>query len=62
MLLLNQEVDSVPFHVPPPFKAPSGGRLGKPPADDVKGGRVSSGSAPFLSSISEAIREVSLLK
>jgi len=29
----------------PPFKAPSGGGLGKPPASSVKRGKVSSSSA-----------------
>jgi hypothetical protein len=36
-----------PLHGPP-FKAPSGGGLGKPPANYVKRGRVSSGSALFV--------------
>ena len=37
MLLLNRAVDSAHLHVLPPFKAPSGGGLGKPPANYVKG-------------------------
>jgi len=38
MLLLNQAVDSAHFHVPP-FEAPSGGGLGKPPISYAKKGK-----------------------
>ena len=60
MLLLNQAVDSAYLHIPPPFSFQStfGGWIRETPANYVKRGRVSSGSAPFLFSISEAIREV----
>jgi hypothetical protein len=40
MLSSGQAVDSALLHADPPFKAPSGGGLGKPPASSVKKGRV----------------------
>ena len=39
-LFSGQAGDSAHLHVPPLFKAPSGGGLGKPPANFVKWGRV----------------------
>jgi hypothetical protein len=39
MLFLNQAVDSAHPHVAPPFKAPSGGGLGKPPISYAKKGK-----------------------
>jgi len=39
-LFPGQAVDSAHLHADPPFKAPSGGGLGKPPAISIKKGRV----------------------
>jgi hypothetical protein len=36
MLFSGQAVDSAHLHVLPPFKAPSGGGLGKPPTHSVE--------------------------
>jgi hypothetical protein len=47
MLFPGQAVDSALFHAPP-FKAPSGGGLGKPPTNSVEKGQGQM-ALPFLS-------------
>jgi len=46
--LLSRAVDSTHLIVFPPFQAPSGGGLGKPPANSVEKGIVRSGSTLFV--------------
>jgi hypothetical protein len=49
MLLPAQAVDSAHLHVSSPFKAPSGGGLGKPSTNSVEKGMLRSDSGLFCS-------------